>query len=236
MDGSDRRKYKRYPFRKNILVNGTMSFQGIDISEGGLYVYTGRSFPENTEVSVELPLKDGSLTVRAKVQHNQPGIGMGLQFIRLTAEQNSIIKGLIETSVAESRKSAADERKKILLIEDDDKTRAINKSKLFSDGFSIIEAKDGIEAMKLLEEESPDLVILDLYMERMDGFKVLSILKIHPKWKDLPVIIFSARGTQDVIEKVISAGAEEFLSKMVTTPVKLAEMVKIVLKRTSQAD
>ena len=228
MNGKERRRHKRIPFREDIIVNNTINFKCIDISIGGLYVYTGRSYEENTIVDIAIPFKDKKINVRARIQHNQPGIGMGLEFIDLKDDQKAMIKVLIESLTSVSVK-AKPEQKKILLIEDDNRTRQINKSRLFSEGFHVIEARDGIEAMKFIEEQTPDCVILDLFMEKMDGFKVLSILKAHPKWKDLPVIVFSARGTQDVIEKVIGAGADEFLSKMVTSPAKLSEAVKMIL-------
>jgi CheY-like chemotaxis protein len=60
---------------------------------------------------------------------------------------------------------------------------------------------------------------------------VLSILKLHPNWKEIPVIVCSAGGTQDVMQKVIDAGADEFLDKMVTSTEKLVEVAKAVLKR-----
>ena len=83
----------------------------------------------------------------------------------------------------------------------------------------------------VLKKITPDLIIFDLYMEKMDGFKVLMILKSSPKWKDVPIIVFSSHGTQDVIDKVINAGADEFLLKMITSPSKLAQKAKAVLKQ-----
>jgi CheY-like chemotaxis protein len=124
-----------------------------------------------------------------------------------------------------------DERKKILLVEDNNTTRQIYKSRLFMEGFSVIEAKNGMDALKFINEEAPDLIILDLYMDEMDGFKVISILRASPQWKKLPVIAISSRGTKDVIEKVINTGANIFLSKMVTTPSKLAETAEAVLQQ-----
>jgi len=229
MNGRERRKYKRVPFHEDIQVDDIMQFKGIDISEGGLYVYTDRSFTEGRVVEVTLPAKDAKITVKARVQHNQPGIGMGLQFIELSDEQKATINEIIEASARRTSR-IPDKRKKILLIEDNESSRKMSRNKLVQEGFAVIEARDGMEALTLLKEQQPDLIILDLYMEKMDGFKVLSILKITPEWKDLPVIVFSARGEQDVIEKVIHAGANEFLLKMLTTPAKLANTVKTVLQ------
>jgi len=105
----------------------------------------------------------------------------------------------------------------------------MNKSKLVMEGFTVLEADNGMDAINMLKYESPDLIILDVFMQKIDGFKVLAIIKESPKWKDVPVIIFSSKGTQDVIEKAMNAGANEFLLKMMTTPVKLSETVKALL-------
>jgi CheY-like chemotaxis protein len=85
--------------------------------------------------------------------------------------------------------------------------------------------------MKFIAAQDLDLVILDLYMKGIDGLKVLSVLKANPKWKNLPVIVCSGHDTQDVKERVLNAGAEEFLSKRGTSPSKLAQSVKSVLQR-----
>ena len=226
----ERRKEKRFPIRGNILIDYKMMFKSIDISENGIYLYTGRSFEKNKVVEVTLPIKDKPLTVKARVQHNQPGIGMGLQFIDLNDKQKAIIKNLVKNIIKKSIKPI-DERKKILLVEDNDMSRQMYKGRLLMEGFSIIEAKDGMEAIALLKEYTPELIVLDLYMEKMDGFKVLSVLKTNPKWKDIQVIALSAHGTSDVIEKAIKAGADEFLSKMITSPSKLAATVKAVFNK-----
>ena len=67
-------------------------------------------------------------------------------------------------------------------------------------------------------------------MEKIDGFKVLAMLKTSDKWQDTPVVVFSSKSSQDTIDKVIDAGANEFLSKMMTSPAKLAETVQNLLK------
>jgi len=133
MDGRERRKYERIPFRADIIINGKMSFRCIDLSRGGLYVYTGRSFEEDSIVDVAIPSEDKKINVRAKVRHNQPGIGMGLEFIDLTDEQSSMIEKLVE-SVATHTVKARPQKKRVLLIEDDDHTRKMNRSKLFAKG------------------------------------------------------------------------------------------------------
>jgi CheY-like chemotaxis protein len=116
-------------------------------------------------------------------------------------------------------------------VEDSNATREAIRSALCKKGFSVIEAMDGVEAMKFIAEENIDLIILDLYMKGMDGFKMLSVLKTNPKWKELPVIVCSGHDAQDVKEKVMNAGADEFLSKRGTSPAKLTQSAKALLQQ-----
>jgi PleD family two-component response regulator len=202
---------------------------GLDVSEGGLYVHTGRSFRSDRLHLVTIPLHNGmKISVRAKVRHNQPGIGMGLMFVDLNDEQKAAIKALVEG--LEPGKSAA-KVKRILLIEDEGMSRRMRKSKLVLEGFEVIEAKEREETLDLLDEERPDLVILDLHVKQMDGFNILSSIRESPEWRDIPVIVLSGQSAQDIVERAMHAGADEFLAKMTTSPVKLADTVKAVLSR-----
>ena len=228
LDKKDKRISKRYPFKEEILINGSTVFKSIDISEGGIYIYTGRSFERNTIVDVTF--MKNKFTVKAIIRHNQPSIGMGLQFVDLSEKQQAMIRMLVKVILKESGQHPHWKRK-ILLVEDNALTRSIYKGKLTMEGFSVMEAKDGIDALKLLKEKLPDLIILDLQLEKMDGMKLLSILMETPNWANIPVIVCSGKGTKDVINKVLEAGADEFLSKMVTTPAKLADTAKAVLLR-----
>jgi CheY-like chemotaxis protein len=225
----ERRTHKRTPFLKDILINNKILVKGIDISEGGLYVHTGRSFTPGNIVDVALPLKDITITVKANIQHNQSGVGMGLMFVFLTDEQKDIIKKHVEylTSQISSDRSG---KKTILFVEDSETSRRMYKSKLVSEGFHVVEVKNGYEAIAYLNTGKTDLVILDLHMEKIDGFKVLAMLKESEKWQNTPVIVFSSKSSQDIINKVIELGADMFLGKMMTSPTKLAEAVKSLLR------
>jgi len=155
---------------------------------------------------------------------------MGVAFVGLNDEQKAQIRGIIE-SITKGPDQSDRERKKVLLVEDSDTSRQAIKNALCKEGFDVIEAMDGIEAMKFIAEEKLDLIILDLYMKGIDGFKVLSVLKANPKWKELPVIICSGHDTQDVKEKIMNAGADEFFSKRGTSAAKLAQTAKVLLQQ-----
>jgi len=226
----ERRQYERFSFREDILIDGTKTCSTMDISEGGLYISTIQPYENNTIIKVTIPLKKEKLTVKATVCHCQPGVGMGVRFIDLNAQQKTKIKELIN-SLQEKHDQSHIEEKNILLVEDNKTSREAIKKALLKEGFNVIEASDGIQALKLLAEQLPNLLILDLHMMGMDGLKMLSLLKSDSKWKEVPVIVCSAHDTQEVKNKVIRGGAEGFISKKGLTPTKLAQYAKAVLER-----
>jgi len=225
--GLENRLQKRVPVSCDVLINRSIKVKGLDLSEGGIYVHTGRLFKPGTTLEVMLDLKGKLLTLKAVVQHAQEGVGMGLKFIDIKPEQREDIVAFMEESAS---LKALPSKKKILLVDDTDTTRRMNKSKLVLEGYTVIEAKDGLEAIEAMNKESFDLIVLDLYMERMDGFKVLSLMRQNPQLENIPVVVLSARsGTADV-DRAMAAGASTFLPKMMTSPAKLAEKIKEILK------
>lgn len=209
----------------DVLVNKAILLKAIDISQGGLYVHTGRAFTPGSIIEVELPLGARKISVRGRVQHNQNGVGIGIRFVGLSNEHQNAIFEYLHRAQAGGRR-LGDSRKRILLIDEDSMKRRMSKSKLLLEGFSVVEVPNGFEAIRRMEEETPDLVILDLFMQKVDGFKVLTIIKESPKWKDIPVLVYSSKGSDEIMERVLAAGASEFLLKMMTSPTKLVEIVK----------
>ena len=221
--GLENRKHKRVVLKRLVTINNSLKLMGLDLSEGGIYIHTGRSFPIGLTVDLILPLDKGDIKIRARVQHTQHSIGMGLMFINLSSEYLSIIRDFIENS---TEKQSEVIRKKVLVVDDNASSRRMNKSKLVLEGFTVLEAADGLEAIAILEKEVINLIVLDLYMEKLDGFKVLSIIRQKPVMEDIPVLVLSARSNPKEVDRAMNAGATEFLPKMTTTPVKLCERVR----------
>ena len=94
---------------------------------------------------------------------------------------------------------------------------------------TIVEASDGVEALKKLAENQFNLVILDINMPMMDGLKLLSIIRKDPKHANIPVIIVTTEGAEADREKGLQLGANAYLSKPVQSG-KLIETAKDLLK------
>ncbi len=118
---------------------------------------------------------------------------------------------------------------KILVVDDAEMFQNIYRSKLMSEGFQVTIANNGMEAIKILSEEKPDLILLDLNMPVMDGFKVLQAVKSDPKLSSIHIIVLSSRGQPDEIEKAVNLGADGYLIKATTKPNEVVGKVKEVL-------
>jgi DNA-binding response OmpR family regulator len=103
--------------------------------------------------------------------------------------------------------------KKILIADDEPDFVELISMRLEVNGFEVVAAKDGQEAIDKTKKEKPDLLILDLMMPKLDGFEVCRMLKFDDNFKNLPIIVLSALDQQQDREKAIEAGADEYFIK-----------------------
>ena len=120
--------------------------------------------------------------------------------------------------------------KKILVVEDSGMARKIVVSTLVKEGYSIFEAVDGEEAVSMVKEVSPDLVLLDLILPKMNGYEVLEVIRGDDKYKKLPVIALTSRDALFDKLKGKMRGTDEYLTK----PVKPEELIKKVKKHLAR--
>jgi len=118
--------------------------------------------------------------------------------------------------------------KRILVAEDSATTRKVIKMTLTNEGFEVIEAKDGIEAITRFNEKLPDLVLLDIMMPGMDGYQVLSVLKKNENFKNIPVIMLTARDSLIDKFKGRLSGSDEYLTKPFKPEELLAKIRKYI--------
>lgn len=104
--------------------------------------------------------------------------------------------------------------KQIMVVEDDRFLSSLIKARLEKDGFTVLQAFDGEEAIKSLKSERPNLVILDLIMPRVTGFEVLQAISITPGLEKTPVVILSNLAQESDIQKARQLGAREYFVKV----------------------
>lgn len=114
---------------------------------------------------------------------------------------------------AEPADVAGVNRQTVLLVEDEGPLRTAMKDMLERDGFAVVEASDGIEALEEVDHCAPDVVLLDLNLPRLDGFGVLNRLRSRHQTSKIPVLVLTARGDEDNEVRVFENGADDFLTK-----------------------
>jgi len=120
--------------------------------------------------------------------------------------------------------------KKILVVDDEEELRDFISMRLEANGYEVVTAGNGIEGLKVVVDEKPDLIISDVLMPEMDGFAFYKILKEDEATKDIPVLILTARGKMEDTFRVL--GVDDFLSK----PFQADELLsKIQLQLGSEA-
>lgn len=117
----------------------------------------------------------------------------------------------------------------ILIVDDEVLIRNVIKEYLLNEGYKVLEAKDGFDALRVISDNKVDLIVLDIMMPKMDGFTCLSEIR---KTKNIPVIMLSAR--KEEIDKINSfdLGVDDYVTKPFS-PKELVARVKAHLKRTT---
>ncbi len=121
--------------------------------------------------------------------------------------------------------------RRILVVDDEERMVRFIRLNLEHDGFEVVEAYSGQQAMDRLRQSLPDLVLLDVMMPDFDGFEVLRLIREN---NDVPVIMLTAKGEEDDRVHGLELGADDYVTKPFS-PRELVSRVKAVLRRTEGA-
>ncbi|MCL5061605.1 MAG: response regulator [Nitrospirae bacterium] len=116
------------------------------------------------------------------------------------------------------------DRKRILIVEDNDKNRLLVRDVLSYYGYEVIEARDGEKGLRMAKEHIPDLILMDMQMPVMDGFDAIRMLKNDPDTKHIKIIAVTSFAMKGDKEKIIQAGADDYIAK----PVDTRELPRII--------
>jgi two-component system cell cycle response regulator DivK len=112
--------------------------------------------------------------------------------------------------------------RKILVVEDNQDNREMVVKVLKFNGYEVIEAVDGEEGIEKAKTEAPALILLDIYLPKMDGYEVAKRLKADKGLKDIPVIALTAHAMKGNREQALAAGCDGYISK----PIDIRELPK----------
>ncbi len=121
----------------------------------------------------------------------------------------------------------------ILLVEDEEQLRRVMKDLLEREGYTIVEAADGVQALEQVDRHNPDVILLDLNLPGMDGYGVLQHLRSRPGTAEVPVIVLTAKGDEDNEVRVLKLGADDFLTKPFRARALSARLESVISRKRS---
>jgi putative two-component system response regulator len=125
---------------------------------------------------------------------------------------------------------ATHSRPRVLVVDDIAANRELLEGYLDDLGYDVREARDGVEALEAVDEQEPDLILLDIDMPRLDGITVCERLKAHPVRRLIPIVILTASNDRETKLRGIAAGADDYLSKPFD-PKELLIRTKVLLRQ-----
>lgn len=120
-------------------------------------------------------------------------------------------------------------KKRILLIDDEKDLAGVVTLRLETAGYEVVVAYDGQEGIQKARKEKPDLIISDLMLPKIDGYKICRMLKFDEKYRNIPIILFTAKAQEEDIKLGKEVGADAYIAKPFE-PQVLLDKIKELLK------
>jgi two-component system, cell cycle response regulator DivK len=122
---------------------------------------------------------------------------------------------------------------KILIAEDNEINRELLRELLEIRGYSVVDASDGQEALNVIEQTHPDLLLLDIGMPVLDGFAVIRKIRQNSQLAKLPVVAVTAYAMQGDRDRILNSGFDGYLSKPIDASALAAELDRLLNSRAS---
>jgi chemosensory pili system protein ChpA (sensor histidine kinase/response regulator) len=132
---------------------------------------------------------------------------------------------------ADHERSVRDDRIFAMVVDDSITVRRVTQRLLERNGMRVITAKDGVEAVALLQEHVPDVILLDIEMPRMDGYEVASHVRADARLADVPIIMITSRAGDKHRARAIELGVDDYLGKPYQESQLLDAIEPLVLAR-----
>ncbi len=130
--------------------------------------------------------------------------------------------------VLEKDEKAEKDTKRILVVDDEEDIVKLVKMYLEHHRYEIITANDGQEGLRKAKAEKPDLIVLDLMLPRMDGYKVCGLLKKDTRYAKTPIILFTAKAQEKDIKLGQEVGADAYITKPFEPEILLAKIKELL--------
>ena len=123
-------------------------------------------------------------------------------------------------------------KKKILVVEDNPMNQILAREILTANGYDVVEANTGSDAIKKVMAERPDIILMDLNLPEMDGITATKILKSDDNYRDIPIIALTASAMKGEVERILAEGFDGYISK----PIEVKKFIKDISSYIRKTD
>lgn len=125
----------------------------------------------------------------------------------------------------------AKEKPTILVVDDEPDMQSLLSDLLVFSGFEVVTAGDGVEGLKLAQQHNPDAILLDIMLPKLDGFQMCRLLKFNEKYREIPVVMLTARNHPKDRDLAEGSGADGYIVKPFETKSLLEQLWRVIRAR-----
>ncbi|MEO8182398.1 MAG: response regulator [Deltaproteobacteria bacterium] len=220
----------------------------LNVSRTGMFIPTEKFLPMGAVVSLDLALPEGGPKIKtlarvayvldaAKARDTGRVAGMGMEFLDVDGAPfaDQISKYLDDKASSVSDQRRRKPRATVLVIDDSDSQRMAAIQCLRSSGFEVLSAADGLEGLGTAIRERPDVILSDVNMPRMDGWKLLRMIRARPNLANTPLIFLTTQSDDIARLKGYRLGVDDFLAKPFQGAELVARVERVLNRSRAQA-
>ena len=216
----------RVGYAESVLVNGTIRGRGVDISEGGLFVMTGRPLRTGDEVPVEFPVLDVPIRATAVVQYGIENVGVGLRFTAIEDTDRDLIRKYVDARIEEK---GPEQQKRALLVGhalQSGRDTRIYLLELVAAGYKVVDVAGFEDTVAILNKRSDfSCLVFVIDAETDINYYLLHLLATMDFYRSVPVLVMTNNTNKDFRETLVRKGARKILVRNTTSPKRLTEEV-----------
>jgi CheY-like chemotaxis protein len=223
----------RVSFDDTVMINGAMRVRGVDISEGGMFLLTGRTFRTGASLTIQFNALEVPITTDAEVQFIVDGIGMGVRFKGLFEADRELIARFVTQRIEDK---GLKKQKRVLLVGCPGlaaRDMRVYVHNLISSGFRVVDVSNFDDAVSSLRKKLQlSCIILSIEHELDANCFLLSVLPSLGPYNNLPIVVLTNNAHKEFRELLIKNRVRRLLNRMSTPPKRLAEEIKAVTENT----
>jgi hypothetical protein len=216
----------RVGYAEGVMINGSLRGRGVDISEGGLFVMTGRSLRTGDTVQVQFPVLGVAINAAAAIQYGIENVGIGLRFTVIEEKDRDLIKQYVQTHLEEK---GQEKQKRVLVVGhalQAGRDTRVYLLELVAAGFKVVDVAGFEDTIAILKKMSDFSCLVFLIETETDvNYYLIHLLATMAFYRSVPVLVISNNGDKHFHETLTKKGAKKILMRHTTSPKRLAEEI-----------